>query len=204
MKWVRNSKTAVIVLHEIYGVNQFIKKCGEELHKEGLDIYCPDLLEGKQFSYAESEEAYQYFKNIIGFQDASKKTMDLIIEIKKKYDTIILLGYSIGATIAWLCNQTKVCNGIICYYGSRIRDYVDVEPSCPNILFFAANESSFNTLELIETLQSQKNIRILKSFDAHHGFADPNNNAFNSDYAQQCWNTVVKFIQDIKEKSHEL
>ncbi len=70
--------------------------------------------------------------------------------------------------------------------------------------FFAANESSFNTLELIETLQSQKNIRILKSFDAHHGFADPNNNAFNSDYAQQCWNTVVKFIQDIKEKSHEL
>lgn len=45
------NKNAVIVLHEIYGINSFIKDICENLKTLRFDVFCPDMLEGKRFPY---------------------------------------------------------------------------------------------------------------------------------------------------------
>ncbi|EAY7917949.1 hypothetical protein GQT61_003763, partial [Salmonella enterica] len=39
-----DNDNAIIVLHEIYGINDHIKRMCDIYHESGFDIFCPDLL----------------------------------------------------------------------------------------------------------------------------------------------------------------
>lgn len=173
MKVINNSNSVIIVLHEIYGINQHIKLVCEKFSIAGYDIICPNLINLDQpFNYALQDEAYHHFMNKIGFDLAFKQVKQLIIQAKKQYSYVFLLDYSIGATIAWLCsNEDNLCDGIIGYYGSRIRDYINITPKCPVLLIFPTEEKSFNVKELVISLKKWNiDVHILRG---NHGFSDP-------------------------------
>jgi len=169
----RRKNTAVVVLHEIYGINQHISKTCEAYQILGYDIYCPDLLHrSTAFPYAEQNEAYHYFVREIGFAAASRQIIQLLHELKPNYQNIFLLGYSIGATTAWLCSEEGLCSGIVGYYGSRIRDYRNIQPQCPVLLLFPSREKDFDVNELAAFLKEKANTRV-HILEGEHGFCDP-------------------------------
>jgi len=171
MNIINNS--VIIVLHEIYGINQHIKMVCEKFSMAGYDIICPNLIDLNQpFNYNLQDEAYQHFINKIGFDLASKQVNQLIVQARKQYKYVFLLGYSIGATIAWLCSsEDNMCDGIIGYYGSRIRDYMNITPKCPVLLIFPSEEKSFEVKELVISLKKWNiDVHILRG---KHGFSDP-------------------------------
>ncbi|HEX3023192.1 MAG TPA: dienelactone hydrolase family protein, partial [Lachnospiraceae bacterium] len=168
--YIRNSSTAILVLHEIYGINSFIKDICALYHKEGFDVYSPNLYGNEKcFSYENAEEAYRYFIHEYGF-DIAKDMIHLIKNLKKSYKKVIVIGFSIGATIAWRCSDSVECDAVICCYGSRIRDYLDVMPKCPTYTMFA-EEDSFDVDKVCEQLAGRENVEILR-LNAHHGFLD--------------------------------
>ena len=114
---INNNKSAVIVLHEIYGINRFIQDVCFEYHMQELDVFCPDMLKRTPFLYFEASDAYKYFINEVGF-GYYKKLEPLIERLKLKYDKVFMIGFSAGATIAWQCCENSNCDGIICCYGS--------------------------------------------------------------------------------------
>ena len=61
------NKNAIIVLHEIYGVNSFIESVCNEL-KSSFDVICPNMLNRKAFAYCEADKAYRYFQTEVGFE----------------------------------------------------------------------------------------------------------------------------------------
>ena len=169
---LNNSETVIIVLHEIYGINQHIKRVCDHYAEAGFDILCPDLINRNQpFEYEQEDVAYNYFIENIGFELASNQVAEIAIEARKRYKHVLLLGFSIGATIAWICSDSKgICDGVIGYYGSRIRAYQEVMPSCPVILIYP-KEESFKVQELVEKLKDTPNVETY-ILDGKHGFAD--------------------------------
>ncbi|EQH73542.1 dienelactone hydrolase family protein [Clostridioides difficile DA00256] len=141
IKMLNKSYVAIVVLHEIYGINSFIEDVCQKYYKYGYDVFCPELLgEKRVFPYSKVQEAYDFFINNVGF-DIYKKVEKLINDLKSEYKYVFVAGYSVGATIAWRCSEDSFCDGIICCYGSRIRDYMDVIPKCPTLLVFAKHDS---------------------------------------------------------------
>ncbi len=188
-----NSDTLIIVVHEIYGVNDHMKWFCEMLSKESLDVICTNLYkQGLSFDYAEEAKAYLHFMDHVGFMHASNKVKDVFQDMKAEYDRIFIVGFSVGATIAWLCSEEKGFNGIVGYYGSRIRDYKQITPACPTLLFFPEQEHSFNVYELIGCLQ-KKYIEI-HTFKGEHGFSDPFSPVFNKQSAQLAFDRMSGFI----------
>lgn len=49
IKYIHKSNIAIVVLHEIYGVNNFIKDVCQKYYKGGYDVFCPELLGEKEF-----------------------------------------------------------------------------------------------------------------------------------------------------------
>lgn len=181
IKLIRNNRKAVIILHEIYGINSFIKDVCAEYHMQEFDIFCPDMLHQRCFSYSEASEAYHYFIHEIGF-DYNKEIERLVELLKLTYDKVIIIGFSVGATIAWRCSENLKCDGIICCYGSRIRDYLLIQPCCPALLLFAEHDS-FDVDSVITQLQEKSKVEIHK-LKASHGFMDRYSKYYNMEQAQ--------------------
>lgn len=193
------SDVAIIILHEIYGINEHIKYICNYYAMQKYDVYCPDLFNGcSSYSYAENEVAYRYFNENVGF-DAFFKINNMIDELKNKYRRIFLIGFSVGATIAWRCSQQGKCDGIIGYYGSRIRDYLSVTPLCPTLLLFAS-EDSFNVQDVVDKL-TKKEMVSAQIFDGNHGFADRYGENYNENSKLKAFERVKIFIKSIENSS---
>jgi dienelactone hydrolase len=191
---LNKTDSLVVVIHEIYGVNQHMESICKKLSSQGFDVICPNLLEREQpFDYSEEKVAYQNYMENVGFSNAVQKIKDILLTFKNEYQKIYIIGFSVGATVAWLCSEEDYLDGIVGYYGSRIRNYKEVVPLSPTILFFPQEEQSFVVDELISILD-KRNIEIHK-FNGKHGFSDPYSLNFNAKSAQEALNKMLTFIK---------
>lgn len=187
------SNKLIVVVHEIYGVNQHMNSICHSLSERGFDVICPNLLEREEpFDYSSEEIAYHYFMENIGFIHATNKIKHVLHGRKEQYEKVFIVGFSVGATIAWLCSEENDIDGIVGYYGSRIRNYLQMEPVCSTMLFFPESEKSFNVNELIPCL-AKKNVLIHK-ISGDHGFSDPFHSNYHVMSAQETFGIMVDFL----------
>lgn len=194
--FINNSDTAIVVIHEIYGINQHITKMCEKLLAQGNDIFCPNLLNlNTSFHYDQGDLAYSNFMEHIGFEQAANQIISLLREIRNRYRFVFILGFSIGATIGWLCSrEQRICDAVIGFYGSRIRDYLDLEPQCPTLLFFPSEEKSFKVANLVKPLR-EKNLVWAKIYPGKHGFADQFSKEYCEESAKKAYQDMDFFIK---------
>ena len=189
----KDSDTVIIVIHEIYGLNEHMQGFCESLSNQGFDVICPNLLDRESpFDYSQEDAAYRHFMENVGFTGALHKIKDILSDVKDKYQKIFILGFSAGATVAWLCSEDECVDGMVGYYGSRIRNYVELTPQCPTLLFFPQEESAFNVDELISALEI-KNIEVHK-FNGKHGFSDSYSSKYHVESAQNAFSKMMKFF----------
>ncbi|WP_155592572.1 dienelactone hydrolase family protein [Lysinibacillus cavernae] len=187
-------KRKIFILHEIYGVNHFIKEqvqayCDEDTSVSFISLYP----EGLSFSYEKEKQAYDYFLQTVGFDTPLELLSQNLLKASENYDEVVLIGYSVGATLAWRL-ATLPLHRIICVYGSRIRQYLDVIPSCPTLVVLPSYESSFDVHTLKKALVNIENVHT-KQYQGLHGFMD----AYNSNYCQrsylQAHGDIKSFLQ---------
>lgn len=187
----RKNKHAVLILHEIYGINSFIKTTCQKFQNTGFDVYCPDMMHRQPFPYEESQEAYKYFMKAVGF-DESEAISVVVVHLQKQYEKVFLVGFSAGATLAWKCCENMSCDAIVGCYGSRIRDYTQLNPVCPTFLLFS-REDSFNVDTLVSQLQGKSYLEIIV-FNAKHGFIDPFSPHYDKVSAQYAERLIFEFL----------
>jgi dienelactone hydrolase len=87
-------------------------------------------------------------------------------------EPVSLLGFSVGASIIWMnsaLNNLPHVRGALCFYGSQIRNFSNINPRFPVSLVFPLSEKHFSVPELIDDLISKQNVQILQS-PYLHGF----------------------------------
>lgn len=197
MENTSEEKKAIIILHEIYGVNKFIQEQCQKYKQNGFDIFCPNLIGRQPFLYEEAEMAYGFFNQNVGFE-VYKEINNLIQQLKERYDRVFLLGFSVGATIAWKCCENNLCSGIIACYGSRIRDYTDLHPACPTLLLFA-KEVSFDVSATVCRLIEKPYLSFME-LDAKHGFLDMFSKQYNEQKAAIANEAITEFLRRLGEE----
>ena len=189
-------KVALVILPEIYGINPFIETVKRKYQALGFHVFSPNLLLRSYFPYTEREEAYLFFQNHIGF-GAYKDVDYLMEELQASYEKVIILGFSVGATLAWRCSGRGHVDGIVACYGSRIRDYLEVEPRCDSLLLFAEKDF-FHVTEVQQAVFSKKRVKSM-IFPAAHGFFDMYSESYDKEQANKGWQYIDEFIEGVIE-----
>ena len=191
---INNSEDLIILIHEIYGVNPFIADTANRLALYGYDVVCPDLCGlDYPFDYSEQEAAYRYFYNNIGFDKGTDIVINIAKQLESSYKHIFLLGFSVGATTAWLSSESELFSGTICCYGSKIRDYNYICPSCPALLLFPSHEKSFNVRDFVSSFKKPGvTVHLL---EGNHGFIDCYSTEYNEDSAKRAFDLIKGFIE---------
>lgn len=187
----KTGKYAIVVLHEIYGVNEFIKNVCRIFMSAGFDVICPNLIDKSPFPYEKSKEVYEYFVKYVGF-DVYQKINEDVDQLKEEYEKVFIVGFSAGAAIAWRCCGNLSCDGIVACYGTRIRDYTNITPVCPTLLIFATEES-FDVNTIVAQLQEKEHVEVLK-LDVLHGFMDAFSKNFNKSASENTEKLIFDFL----------
>ncbi|MFZ6862417.1 hypothetical protein ACO0K7_07255 [Undibacterium sp. Ji67W] len=99
------------------------------------------------------QEAYQAFIVDGGIGRYAEK---LHKALEQEQALKFVIGFSAGASALWI-NSERECmkkiNETVLFYGSRIRDYRDIQPCCPVRLIFAEQEQAFTPQELVNDLR---------------------------------------------------
>jgi len=197
LTYISGSDTAVVVLHEIYGINNHIINVCEDLSNYKFDVIAPNMLNRTDsFHYDQECIAYNHFMNHIGFERAVNQIKPILCSLRLQYKKIYIIGYSVGATIAWLCSETGFCDAVIGFYGSRIRNYIEIVPKCPVLLLYPSQEESFEVSGLISILSEKENVEV-KMISGKHGFADSFSKNYNEKSFIEAHTELVSFIQQL-------
>lgn len=189
-------KQAVVILHEIYGLNDFIEELCISYQQKGYAVFAPNLLKRDiTFAYEQETEAYTYFNQQVGFKIV-KQVERLINDLKEEYEQVIVIGFSVGATLAWLCCENSNCAAVVCFYGSRIRDYLHLQPVCPALVLFAS-EDLFEVDKVIELLSGKANLES-KKITGRHGFMDSYGKNFSFTANLEAQKSVELFLAELE------
>ncbi|WP_141275066.1 dienelactone hydrolase family protein [Kurthia gibsonii] len=104
-----------------------------------------------------------------------------------------LVGFSVGATVAWLCSEHPAVQKVLCFYGSRIRSYTNVIPKVPVQMVFGKNEKAFSP-ENVRIGLNEYTLVTFEIVEGAHGFA----NLYNQMYREQTTKRVLQQWFDLK------
>ncbi|HGB4478615.1 TPA: dienelactone hydrolase family protein [Salmonella enterica] len=194
-KRISHYENAILVLHEIYGINAHIQRICDIYHQAGFDIYCPNLINrSSPFTYEQHQDAYNYFNEVCGF--STSEITELTARLRASYKKVIIVGFSVGGTLAWLSSSKAICDGVVSFYGSRIRDYTDHVPDCPVLVIQARYEEAYNPV-LLEHKLSKYPMVSFHLFDCRHGFCDAFSKAFDQTASDEALALSHSFISDV-------
>ncbi len=187
------AEDAVILLHEIYGVNGHMRDAAAWLAAQGFAVYCPDLL-GTSYGYDREAAAYEHYMRV-GFAAAAEEAAALAGRLAGCHRRLYLMGYSAGATVAWLLSGRDGFAGAVGYYGSRIRDFSGLSPACPVLLLFPDREEAFSVPALVEQLAAKDGV-LVRVLPGRHGFADRRSPRYDAAAAQAAEAIAAAFLRE--------
>lgn len=184
----------MVVAHEIYGVNDHVIGVAKMLGPYQCDVFTPSFLPSDAVYPREDElRAYKAFVRSPGVMSMSDALTRYAEGLRERYRRVLCIGFSVGATSAWLASGTGVVDRTVCFYGSRIRDHLDVQPTAPCLVVFAEQEPSFSVPAVAERLAARRNV-VTEVYPCRHGFCDSGSPNYSAEYGDQAWNAAIRFL----------
>ncbi len=173
----------LLVIQEIFGVNEHIKAVCDQYANDGFVAVAPDIFWRDKplidFSYdSESIKAgKKLFNNLNIHLTASdlQRTVEAIRHIPSCNGKVGCIGFCMGGLLSYVCAARAGVDSAVSYYGVGIENYPELIPdiTCP-ILFHFADKDTFISQEIVNKIKNnigkKTPARIIVHEGASHGF----------------------------------
>jgi len=172
------ARGAVVVIQEIFGVNDHIRSVADGFAADGYLAIAPAMFDraerGVALGYGPENVAKgRAFRGKIDLANAMKD-VTAAVQAVASAGKVGIVGYCWGGFVVWMA-AARV-SGLACavsYYGFGVTDRADLQPRCPVMLHFGAKDEMI-PLEGVEKLKAAHPDLAVFVYDADHGFnCDP-------------------------------
>ncbi len=193
-----DSMKGVVVVQEIFGVNQHIRNMADRYAALGYRVIAPAL-----FDRAQPGVELGYTQEDVGKgRDFRMKLSDaqvmLDIEAAAEYlagKKLGIVGYCFGGTVAWWgATRTSKFAAAACWYGGGIPGTKNESPSCPVQMHFGEKDASIpmNDVDAVRAAQPKVEIYVYKG--AQHGFGCDERASFSQPDYELAQRRTVEFF----------
>lgn len=175
-----------IVVSDIFGRTSELGKLCEALNT-GVNIIDP--YSGKFMCFNEESRAYDYFMSNVGIPAYSELLLEKLNSVS---NPTRLIGFSVGASAVWKSSEefkVGVIQRVICFYGSQIRNHIDIIPCVSTDLILPKSEPGFSVSGLAQLL-SKKNSVEIQNTPFLYGFM----NALSKNFNQVGYNKYINWL----------
>ena len=194
------AKGAVVVIQEIFGVNNHIKRTTDGFAARGYTAIAPALFDrhkpGIELGY--DQNAIAEGRDIRGAVDGPGPLRDVqaAIDAVKGPGKIAVVGYCWGGTLAF--HSATRLSGIACavgYYGGGIAATASETPKVPTMLHFGDKDQSIPMTDVEKVKQARKDCTIYV-YAAGHGFNCDERGSYDAASAKTALDRTMSFIAE--------
>lgn len=193
------AKGGIVLIQEIFGVNQHIRALVDEWAGRGYAVIAPAMYDRaeKNFEVGYDEEARQ--KGMAGRAklDGAKSVFDYqaahaaLAGVGK----VAIMGYCYGGTVAWQGAQTGPFDAAICYYGGGIADMLNADAKCPVLMHFGEKDQGI-PMEKVAKIKAAKPYAVVDVYaNAGHGFICDERPSFQKEAADLSNKRTLAFLE---------
>jgi carboxymethylenebutenolidase len=194
-------KAGLVVIQEIFGVNDHIRDVTNRFAKEGYLAVAPAIFDRieRNFDIGYSEADVARGRAMMGKFDWDKALLD--IEAARtslsSLGAIGVTGFCLGGSLAWLAAARLNFKAAVCYYGGAIAKYAKEKPLCPTIIHFGTQDANIPLSMVEEVKAAQPKVPIFM-YEAGHGFACDQRGSFNAAARDEAWKrTLTHFSHNL-------
>lgn len=192
---------AVVVIHEIYGLNENMRDVARRFADEGYVALAVDLFAGRNRAVCMFRFMEGLFANAFdhgGIHDL-KASLDYLTQ-QPGVDSARLgaIGFCLGGSfaIAWACTDTRL-KAIAPYYSMNPRPLEAVARSCPVVGSFPMRDFTTAPGRKLDEVLDKYNIpHDFKIYPgARHSFFNDRSRNYNAEAAKDSWERVKAFFK---------
>ena len=197
-----NSKVGVVLVHEIFGFDEYVDSVAEQLSQEGYWAAAVDLFRGKYASNLGEGFKFRAALKESDLLDALGSGLDLLRGKIGEGARVGSMGFCMGGSVALLgaCNlDFQFC---VDYYG-LIEDAEKVAGLKGPLVLMLASEDERVTPWAFEHLlpaatKHKKRVDVHLYPNARHAFHRPNWEGHNAEGAKDAWEKTLLFLSQFK------
>jgi len=194
------SDNYLLVFHEWWGLNDYIKQESEAIWKDlgNVTIIDVDLYDGKVASTR--EDAVKYVQSVT--TERARAIILGAIAYAGKKAKIFTLGWCFGG--GWSLQASLMAGsqsaGCIMYYGMPEKDLTKLETLHGDVLGIFANKDQNITPAIVDefaaNMKKAGKKLILYRYDAVHAFANPSNPGYDKSAKEEAYKHAIAFLKD--------
>ncbi|QJD96423.1 dienelactone hydrolase family protein [Mucilaginibacter robiniae] len=199
LKAKKPTRNYLLVIHEWYGLNDFIKRESEKLYNDlgNVNVIALDLYDGKVAD--NRQDAGKYMQAVK--ETRAQSIIKGAIAYAGSQAHLATLGWCFGGgwslqTALIAGKKTVAC---VMYYGMPEQNVDRLKTLNCDVLGNFANKDQFINTKVVaqfkENMEKAGKKLYLHQFDADHGFANPSNPIYNSEATKEAYGYTLTYLK---------
>lgn len=166
---------AVVIVQEIFGVNQHIRSVVDRYASLGYRAIAPAIFDrverGVELDYDETGiERGRAIATQIAFDPAIRDVAAAVQHVGPT-GPVAVIGYCFGGSLAWLAADELPIAAAVGYYGGQIHGLIDRRPKVPTMLHFGSRDHAIPLDHVDAVAAAHPEVAVHVYEGAQHGFS---------------------------------
>jgi carboxymethylenebutenolidase len=189
----------LVVIQEIFGVNQHIRSVADRFAQEGFYAVAPALFDRVQRNLELTDAGEDMQKGMAAAQkiniDDAVKDVDAALQYaaKETGKPAGVVGYCYGGTLAWLSATRLAPAAAVGYYGGHIARFAGEKPRVPVMLHFGKHDNHIPQADVEKVQAAHPEVEIYW-YDAGHAFNNDTRASYNEAAATEAMARTLAFF----------
>ena len=190
----------VVIIQEIFGVNDDIRETVDNFAKEGYVAIAPAL-----FDRHERDAILEFnedgmskgraLKGVLDWDEVVKDVHAAIAEIDGS-GKIGVVGFCMGGSVAWFAAAHSPVAAAICYYGGDILAHETMAPKCPVMFHWGAEDHGIPLDGVAKVEAANPGIPSFIYEGAGHGFSCSRRGSYHKEAAGTAMGRTLEFLSE--------
>jgi len=164
----------LVLLQEVFGVTEQLRSVGRRYAQMGLDVAIPALFDRQRRDAVipfDQPEAGRALMRATELDDTLRDTAAAVAHLADKGQKVAVLGFCWGGGLAVRAAQTLDVACAVCFYGTRLPEYLDLPLRAPVLGHFGTRDDHVPA-EMLEQARAALPGMTVHLYEAGHGFAN--------------------------------
>jgi len=190
---------ALLVIHEWWGLNDWVKHQADQLAGQGYLALAVDLYKGQVATDPKQATALMQAKDEKWGDQVEEAGLEWLKQ-NAQGAKVATIGWCMGGgeSLKASLNDPKDVNATVIYYGMPIADVAKLKTLRGPVLGIWANKDRSITPDKVDAFDKALTEAGVKhefhAYDADHAFANPSGGRFNGEAAKDAWDKTLKFL----------